>query len=267
MTKLIPLQSRPDQSFQLAVEEVDSPIGRVSSQSTRGLLIASTILSLWLVSLLFLLLIDISTANFCFIGLAFAWQVFLYTGLFITAHDAMHGVVFPADIKINHALGNLAVWCYGLFSYQELLKKHWLHHKYPGTAQDPDYHEGSGDNFLVWYFQFMKHYWSWKRIIALVVLFHGVHFIFGISNLNLALFWVIPSLVSSIQLFYFGTFLTHREPEEGYTNDHRAKSTNFPVIWSFITCYHFGYHQEHHEYPNIAWWQLPQVHQIGRAHV
>ncbi|MBD1909371.1 fatty acid desaturase [Leptolyngbya sp. FACHB-8] len=244
------------------MEGLESPNQRAVTQSVKGLLVACTILTLWLVSLLFLLSIDVSKTSVWIVGLAFVWQVFLYTGLFITAHDAMHGVVYPSNIKINHAIGTLAVWCYGLFSYQELLKKHWLHHKYPSTERDPDYHEGRSENFFIWYFQFMKHYWSWGRIIALVVLFHSIHYFLGIPDSNLALFWVVPSLLSSVQLFYFGTFLTHREPDEGYTNPHRAKSTNFPVIWSFLTCYHFGYHQEHHEYPNIPWWQLPQVYRL-----
>ncbi|WP_208766779.1 fatty acid desaturase [Nostoc flagelliforme] len=24
-----------------------------------------------------------------------------------------------------------------------------------------------------------------------------------------------------------------------------------------MSCYHFGYHQEHHEYPDVPWWKLP----------
>jgi beta-carotene/zeaxanthin 4-ketolase len=64
-----------------------------------------------------------------------------------------------------------------------------------------------------------------------------------------------------LQLFYFGTFLTHREPTEGYTNPHRTTSNHFSHFWSFITCYHFGYHKEHHEYPQLPWWKLPEIYQ------
>ncbi|MCC5658983.1 fatty acid desaturase [Nostoc sp. XA010] len=24
-----------------------------------------------------------------------------------------------------------------------------------------------------------------------------------------------------------------------------------------MSCYYFGYHQEHHEYPDVPWWKLP----------
>lgn len=27
---------------------------------------------------------------------------------------------------------------------------------------------------------------------------------------------------------------------------------------SFLTCYYFGYHLEHHLYPNVPWWRLPE---------
>jgi beta-carotene ketolase (CrtW type) len=48
----------------------------------------------------------------------------------------------------------------------------------------------------------------------------------------------------------------------GYTNPHRAQSNPLPIFWSFITCYHFGYHQEHHEYPHVPWWKLPEIHKL-----
>jgi len=71
----------------------------------------------------------------------------------------------------------------------------------------------------------------------------------------------VPSIASSLQLFFFGTYLPHREPEGGYVSETRAQSSNWSVFWSFITCYHFGYHEEHHEQPNVPWWGLPGLHQ------
>ncbi|MBD2461895.1 fatty acid desaturase [Oscillatoria sp. FACHB-1407] len=215
-----------------------------------------------MISLVLLLSADLSKYSFWLVGMALLWQTFLYSGLFITAHDAMHGAVFPLNPKINNAIGSFAVLVYGLFSYRELSKKHWLHHKHPSTQLDPDFHDGQHANFFNWYFHFMKGYWSWSRMLGLVVLFHAIHHFLHIADLNLALFWVIPSILSSVQLFYFGTFLTHREPEEGYTTKHRAKSTSFSTFWSFITCYHFGYHHEHHEYPHLPWWRLPEIYHL-----
>lgn len=263
MVQSTSFQTKAKQTLSFRAKQLESPIRELNPQPWKGLVISGVILTTWLVSFSWLLSINVSTMNLWMIAAAFIWQTFLYTGLFITAHDAMHGTVFPTNIRINHAIGALAVMCYGLFSYQDLLKKHWLHHKHPGTEHDPDFHRGNSFS-LIWYLQFMKHYWSWRRMAALVLLFNGIHFFLHVPELNMLLFWVLPSILSSVQLFYFGTYLTHREPEGGYTNAHRAKSTNFSILWSFLTCYHFGYHQEHHEYPQAPWWQLPKIYQLRK---
>lgn len=227
-----------------------------------GLLIANCILGLWTISLGLLLQIPIEHIPIGLLPFAILWQMFLYTGLFITAHDAMHGAVCPGYPKLNHWIGRLSVLCYGAFSYQKVLKNHWLHHHYPASSRDPDFHNGEQRNPFLWYFRFLRKYWGWKQCMALTGIFQVAHYLLDIPQANLVLFWGIPPILSSIQLFYFGTFLPHREPEEGYTNPHCAKTLSLPLFWSFITCYHFGYHQEHHEYPQMAWWQLPSVHCI-----
>jgi len=57
--------------------------------------------------------------------------------------------------KINNLVGALAVFLYGLFNYEELLKRHWSHHHHPASELDPDFHDGKHKNFF-WYFHFMK---------------------------------------------------------------------------------------------------------------
>ncbi|HAX76402.1 MAG TPA: beta-carotene ketolase [Cyanobacteria bacterium UBA11372] len=228
-------------------------------ESNKGIAIAVSIISLWAISLIFLLNLDLDQIPIIWLGVGLVLQTFLYTGLFITAHDAMHGVVYPKNPTINNFVGTVALLVYGLFSYKELLKKHHLHHRFPSSEKDPDFHDLKHKDFFSWYLYFMKNYWSWTRLMGLGLIFIILHFALQIPIANMALFWIIPSILSSVQLFYFGTFLTHQEPEDGYTNPHRAESTSFPVFWSFITCYHFGYHEEHHEYPNLPWWKLPEV--------
>ncbi|MEH1819379.1 MAG: beta-carotene ketolase CrtW [Nostoc sp.] len=233
----------------------------VKSQSQfKGLFIAIVIVSVWVISLSLLLPLDISKSKLWMLLPSIAWQTFLYTGLFITSHDAMHGVVFPQNSKINHFIGTLTLSLYGLLPYQKLLKKHWLHHNNPATQRDPDFHNGKYKNFLAWYLHFMKGYWSWGQIIALMIIYNFVKNILHIPSDNLNYFWVYPSLLSSLQLFYFGTFLPHSEPKAGYIQPHCAQTISRPIWWSFITCYHFGYHEEHHEYPHIPWWQLPEIY-------
>jgi beta-carotene ketolase (CrtW type) len=225
-----------------------------------GLIIAILIISLWAISLICLLSTNLAKIPNWLIFLAMLWQAFLYTGLFITAHDAMHGSVFPHNPKINTFVGRLSVLAYGLFFYGKLLQKHWQHHKHPASELDPDFHNGTNTNPIAWYFHFMKRYWDWRQIIGLSLIYYLARMTLPIAGINLILFWAIPPLLSSVQLFYFGTFLAHKEPEGGYSNPHRAKTNSLPICWSFITCYHFGYHEEHHEYPCVPWWQLPAIH-------
>lgn len=228
------------------------------SNSFKGILIAITIITIWAVSLVFLLTRNLSELPPWLIPLAMLWQTFLYTGLFITAHDAMHGAVFPGNRKVNDAIGTFVVFVYALFSYKNLLTKHWDHHKYPASPKDPDFHDGVRKNFFQWYVHFIRNYITWKQIVGMAILFNVLLHLLHIPIPNLLLFWVAPSLLSTFQLFYFGTVLPHRETSEGYQDKHRARSVRLPVFLSFLTCYHFGgFHWEHHAYPNVAWWNLP----------
>lgn len=245
----------------ISLEQPPSHPIKLTRESNTAVFIAATIIGLWAISLVVLLSLDITQFNFLMLLPIIFWQTFLYTGLFITAHDAMHGVVFPKNTKVNHFIGSLCLSLYGFLPYQKLLKKHWLHHHNPASEIDPDFHNGKQKNFFAWYFHFMKGYWSWTQIIALTSIYNIVHYVFHIPKDNLTYFWVIPSLLSSLQLFYFGTFLPHSEPESGYSEPHKAQTISRPIWWSFITCYHFGYHEEHHEYPHVSWWQLPEIYQ------
>lgn len=225
---------------------------------------ATLIVGGWGLSLWMLLGLEVTWSNAWSVPIGVAVQTFLYTGVFITAHDAMHGTVIPSSRKLNDAFGTLAVLVYALFSYQKLHEKHWEHHDHPASEHDPDYHDGEHPGFWAWYFNFLKNYVGVWQIVGMAVVFNVLHHVLGVSLLNLNVFWVAPALLSTLQLFYFGTYLPHREPEAGYEDAHRASSNDFSVTWSFITCYHFGYHWEHHEKPATPWWRLPEVR---RAHI
>ena len=229
------------------------------SENIKGLTAAFSIILLWLGSLIILLRIDMDSIPWVLTLAGIAWLTLLYTGLFITAHDAMHGTVFPANRKINDIIGQISVRLYAFFSYKNLITKHWEHHRYPASEKDPDFHDGKHPGFIGWYFHFMTNYLSWQQLLGMAILFNLLQYIFQLSIQNLIVFWVIPALLSTIQLFYFGTYLPHRELSEPYRDHHRARSNNFSIFFSLLSCYHFGYHWEHHEYPHIAWWKLPSV--------
>ncbi len=221
----------------------------------KGIAAATTILLAWATLLSFTVTHEQAWAWWTLPAMAL--QTFLYTGLFITAHDAMHGTISPDYPRINRFFGALAVGLYALFSFKRLNEAHWEHHEHPASEDDPDFHNGH-PHPVRWYLDFMIHYLSVWQILAMAIIFNALQYGVGLTATNLVLFWIVPSLLSTWQLFYFGTVLPHREPDEGYADEHRASSNDFSPLVSFLTCYHFGYHWEHHERPDIPWWALPR---------
>ncbi|MBD3274636.1 MAG: beta-carotene ketolase [Candidatus Marinimicrobia bacterium] len=234
-------------------------IDRVKQMKYKGLVIGIGIVALWFASLVFLLQLNIESMPGFLIPAAIIFQTFLYVGLFITTHDAMHGVIAPQHKKLNDFIGATAIFLYALFHYPRVHEKHWDHHGHPASEEDPDYHDGEHKSFPAWYGRFMFHYVTWRQLLGMAIAFNVLYHLANVPLANLALFWVAPSLLSTLQLFYFGTYLPHKEPPSGYNDEHCATTNDFPVFLSFITCYHFGYHWEHHAYPYVPWWMLPKV--------
>ena len=220
-----------------------------------GLLIALSIILLWLVHLIYLLAITQGSLLSPMIIVHIAIQTYLYTGLFITAHDAMHGLI-SSNKSINNGIGRLATWLFAALSYSRLIRKHKLHHQFPGEAADPDYSTGS-QNFLLWWFSFMKNYITWWQIVIMAVVFNILQI--WVNQWNLVLFWILPSILATFQLFDFGTYLPHRLPHTTTMLPHNARTQNGPNWWAMISCYFFGYHYEHHEWPQTPWWKLYEL--------
>jgi beta-carotene ketolase (CrtW type) len=174
----------------------------------------------------------------------------LYTGLFITAHDAMHSTISP-NRGINNLIGYLCTFLYAAFWYPKLYAKHHLHHNHVHTNHDPDYHNG---HFWNWYVRFIRNYLSIWQIVAMAALFNLLKF--WIPQQNLLLFWVAPSLLSTLQLFYFGTYQPHKGEHD---NIYFARSQKKNHVLAFFSCYFFGYHYEHHHSPGTPWWMMWKV--------
>lgn len=222
-----------------------------------GILIAITILLAWFGSLFFLLNIE-TKALLPIVVPGVIIQTYLYTGLFITAHDAMHGTIAPGLPYINKLLGSFSVAFYALMYYPLLHREHQKHHVFPGSNQDPDFHRDGNPSFIAWYYKFAAHYIRWWQILGMALVFNILHHILHVELANLLLFWVLPSLLSTLQLFYFGTYLPHRETNIPFPDRHNANSLKMNKFISLISCYHFGgFHHEHHLWPQASWWNLP----------
>lgn len=214
----------------------------------KGIIIAWLIILIWALTLLFLLRAEIdwhSPFPYIFTLL----QTHLYTGLFITGHDAMHGTISRNRV-INKFTGIVAIGLFAFNSYWRLLPKHHKHHRFVGSENDPDFHPGS---FPVWYFKFLKQYVTIWQILLMALTYNLLILIFPVQNV--ILFWIVPSLLSTLQLFYFGTYLPHKG-EHAPDNVHKSHTQKKNHVIAFLTCYFFGYHYEHHDSPHVPWWQL-----------
>jgi beta-carotene ketolase (CrtW type) len=213
----------------------------------KGFYIAMTILFLWTFTLGYLLFFyTISWTNpltYFFVLL----QTHLYTGMFITAHDAMHSIVCP-NKRINNAVGWIFAGLFAFNYYKTLHQKHHLHHRFVATDQDPDYYRGG---FWIWYYNFAKQYITIWQVLLMAISYNLLILVFPVTNV--ILYWILPSVLSTFQLFYFGTYLPHKGE---HNNKHYSHSQAKNHWLAFMTCYFFGYHYEHHHSPATPWWLL-----------
>ncbi|SEO93355.1 beta-carotene ketolase (CrtW type) [Mucilaginibacter gossypiicola] len=216
------------------------------STSHTGLLVASLVIGSWAASIILLMQWHFSFTN-PLVYIFMLVQMHLYTGLFITAHDAMHGTVSP-NKSLNNVVGYLSTFLYASFWYPQLYTKHHKHHSHVHTHDDPDYYHGG---FFAWYVQFIRNYLSIWQIVVMAAVFNILKI--WIPQPNLIMFWVVPSLLSTLQLFYFGTYQPHKGE---HNNPHFARSQRRNHFAAFFCCYFFGYHYEHHESPGVPWWRL-----------
>ncbi|CCE02281.1 Beta-carotene ketolase (Beta-carotene oxygenase) [Bradyrhizobium sp. STM 3809] len=229
-------------------------------QSRVGLTLAAIIITAWFV---------------LHVGLMFFWpltwtslapalplvllQTWLYVGLFIIAHDCMHGSLVPFKPRVNRRIGQLCLFLYAGFSFDALNVEHHKHHRHPGTADDPDFDEVPPHGFWRWFMGFFLHYFGWPQVAIIAAVSLVYQLVFAVPLGNILLFWALPGLLSALQLFTFGTYLPHKPGAQPFVDRHNARTSEFPVWLSLLTCFHFGFHHEHHLHPDAPWWRLPEV--------
>ena len=227
----------------------------------RGLWFSLAIIGGWALSAVVLLPGDGPTP-LLLLALAVLLRTFLQTGLFIVAHDAMHGSLLPGSRRWNDRLGHLALMLYAWLPWESCRQNHLHHHLDPASQSDPDHHDGRNRGVAAWYVRFMAEYLTPSQMTGLLSSWLiSALLLWQLTPhplINLLLFWILPLLLSSLQLFVFGTYLPHREGSAAPGDRHHARSLPLPRGLSLLTCYHFGYHWEHHEYPEQPWFRLPE---------
>lgn len=219
--------------------------------SEKGVAIALAVVGAWLaVELAGLFLLPLQGA------LALApLATFLYVGLFITAHDALHGSVATRHPRLNRWVSRVALWLYAAFDERALRAAHARHHASPAAEGDPDY--ARGERYLPWLAAFAFRYVSLRQLALLALEGNVLIHLCGVRPAQLVAVWIAPAVASAVQLFTFGTYLPHRTPPGGHRDAHRARSLALPSLLSFLTCWHFGgCHHQHHQDPSLPWWRL-----------
>jgi beta-carotene ketolase (CrtW type) len=229
----------------------------LTGTTRRGLLLAAGILLGWLGSWVILLPVSCWAWPPVAVMVAILARTVLQTGLFIVAHDAMHGTLWPNRPAMNRRLGQLALALYGALPYELCLRNHGLHHRHGGDPRDPDVHPPGDLSFWRWYGRFMAAYVSPWQVAGLGLGWLALGAVAAPISAtpleNVLLYGALPTLLSSLQLFAVGTYLPHRPVGAVQA----PRSLDLPTWLSLLSCYHFGYHWEHHAYPHLAWHELP----------
>lgn len=231
---------------------------RYTAQTAAGLTLAAAILCGWLTLHGWSMLAFRPQGLEWLLGVPLiALSCWLSVGLFIVAHDAMHGSLAPGRPRLNGAIGATLLFLYAGFAWRRMRDAHFQHHRAPGSADDPDFDPDHPTRFGRWYLTFLRRYFGWQSIAYVGTVVTVYWTLLDIPLANIVLFYGVPAIGSSLQLFYFGTYRPHRHDAHGFIDRHRARSDSFGTLASLFSCFHFGYHHEHHLSPHVPWWRLP----------
>jgi beta-carotene/zeaxanthin 4-ketolase len=228
------------------------------TQATIGLLLAGSIVGAWLaIHFWAMFAFRLTPATLPAALLVAAVQCWLSVGLFIVAHDAMHGSLAPGRRRLNEAVGAALLFLYAGFAWRKMRDAHFSHHRAPGSRDDPDFDADHPSRFWPWYATFLRRYFGWQSGLYVSTVVTLYWLVLGVPVEKIVLLYGLPAIASSLQLFNIGTYRPHRHEDAMFADRHNARSEAFGATLSLLTCFHFGYHHEHHLSPEVPWWALP----------
>lgn len=226
----------------------------------------------------------------------FCWLIIgsrLYA-LYALLHDGVHYLIMPARAQ-NDMFCRWLLAMPLFLSLDEMRKAHLAHHRFLQTPDDPEqvhlnYSEFqfpqtkykmaftfvkdlTGYNFL-WY-KYTKYYHAYKngRLAELVLIKRNdaPSFVFYVLVLfaavysglllPLLLYWVVPyaTLYQALNRLRLTTEHFKTETKTEYAT--RTVKPGF-VQQFFLAPHALGYHTEHHLYPGVPFYSLPQLHRL-----
>jgi fatty acid desaturase len=217
--------------------------------------------------------------------------------LTILAHDASH-FRFLADLRRNDVVANLAAAWPVFISVEGFRAFHGLHHRFLATEQDGNRrlwrtHAADGTPAPEWRFpktgagivaMVLKRaafltgvFWIVRGIVggfylgvskraALArALYYGVAAVAltAASGWDVFLrYWVIPYCTWHIGIQYVRLICEHSAVRSG-ASGYGDTRTTIPGFWGriFVLPRNIGYHIEHHWYPSVPFYRLPELHE------
>jgi len=212
--------------------------------------------------------------------------------LLILMHDGVHYRLFR-DRRLNDWTAEIILAWPNLISARAYRKNHFAHHRFLNTAQDPDWARRQGDSTWV----FPKH---WTRLallmlrdasglgaiyylrLALMLLskdtgvsrgflaarygFYAAMLLllgcFGALHL-LLMYWFVPLFTWMTVIFRIRSIAEH-SAIAGRANAYvQTRSTRASVLEHvFVAPKNVNYHIEHHFYPSVPFYRLPELHRV-----
>jgi fatty acid desaturase len=212
--------------------------------------------------------------------------------LLILMHDGVHYRLFRSR-RLNDWTAEIILAWPNLISARSYRRNHFAHHRYLNTAQDPDWARRQGDSTWV----FPKH---WGRLtmlmlrdlsglgaiyylkLALMLLskdtgvsrgFLIARYGFYVAMLTLLawfgaihlvlMYWFVPLFTWMTVIFRIRSIAEH-SAINGRANAYaQTRSTRASILEHvFVAPKNVNYHIEHHFYPSVPFYRLPELHRV-----
>ena len=209
--------------------------------------------------------------------LAYGFGAFVNHALYVQIHECTHNLVFEKP-SLNKVMGIVCDLALAMPSALAFRKYHLMHHKHLGQhGLDPDIvsHEEArlvGNTPLrkaIWIFFFsisqalrplmVKRTDFWDRwivanIVVQVIVDVAVWFLLGPQ----ALIYLALSTLFALGLHPLGG----RWIQEHYVTREGQETYSYYGILN-KTCFNMGYHNEHHDFANVPWNNLPKLRRLA----
>jgi fatty acid desaturase len=212
--------------------------------------------------------------------------------LMILMHDGVHRRLF-CDRRVNDWVSEIVLAWPNLVSARAYRRNHFAHHRYLNTPQDPDWARRQGDN--AWLFPkkaselaklmlrdvsglnalrllalarslmtsdvdvsrgfLVARYGFYVVLLALIVWAHGL----GL----LLMYWFVPLFTWLIFIFRIRSIAEHSAIESCSPAYAGTRTTVIGVIERiFVAPKNVSYHLEHHFFPSVPFYRLPELHRV-----